>query len=74
MHVGPVAEDFRDLFGLGDGKTISTVDASGVTLAALKGLHQLVQDKDAEIAAMKQANESMAERLARLEALLLGDD
>lgn len=71
VHVGPVAEDFRDLFGLGDGKTISTVDASGVTLAALKGLHQIVQEKDAEIEAMKAANDRLAERLARLEAMLL---
>ncbi len=78
VHIGPVAEDFRDLFGLGDGKTISTVDASGVAFAALQGLHQKVQGlnqqvqaRDAEIAAMKAANEAMAERLARLEAMVL---
>ncbi len=71
LHIGPVAEEFQDLFGLGDGKTISTVDASGIAFAALQGLHQMVQDKDAEIAEMKKANDEMADRLARLEALVL---
>ena len=47
------------------------MDASGIAFAALQGLHQMVQDKDAEIAEMKQANDEMAERLARLEAMVL---
>jgi len=38
-HVGPVAEDFQALFGLGDGETISTVDALGVLMAGLQALH-----------------------------------
>lgn len=37
-HVGPVAEDFQRLFGLGDGETISTVDATGVLMAAVQAL------------------------------------
>ncbi len=37
-HIGPVAEDFKNAFDLGDGKTVSTVDASGIALAAIKGL------------------------------------
>lgn len=35
-HMGPMAEDFRDLTGLGDGKTIHVIDAVGVLLAGLK--------------------------------------
>jgi hypothetical protein len=38
MHVGPYAEDFRKEMKIGDGKTISVIDAVGVTLAAVKGL------------------------------------
>jgi membrane-associated phospholipid phosphatase len=38
-HVGPVAEDFQARFGLGDGETISTVDAVGVLMAAVQALH-----------------------------------
>lgn len=37
-------------FGLGaDDKTISTVDTTGVALAAIQGLHQLVREKDREL-------------------------
>jgi hypothetical protein len=56
-HVGPMAEDFQQMFDLGDGKTISTVDASGIALAAIQGLKQekdqQLAEKDAEIAALK---------------------
>ena len=52
-HFGPVAEDFQASFALGDGKTISTVDAQGVTMAAIKGLHQLVEARDSEIDALR---------------------
>ncbi len=38
VHVGPYAEDFRDAFGLGDGKEIAVVDAIGILMAAVKGL------------------------------------
>ncbi len=48
-HYGPVAEDFQAAFGLGDGKTISTIDSAGVAFAAIKGLHELVVQRDAEI-------------------------
>lgn len=38
-HMGPMAEDFHDAFGLGgDEHRISTVDADGVALAAIQGL------------------------------------
>ncbi len=48
-HYGPVAEEFQATFGLGDGKTISTIDSAGVAFAAIKGLHELVVERDAEI-------------------------
>jgi trimeric autotransporter adhesin len=54
-HVGPMAQDFMAAFHLGiDDKTISTMDEGGVALAAIQGLAQIVQEKDAEIAALKQ--------------------
>lgn len=38
-HVGPMAQDFRAAFGLGeDDRHIATVDEEGVALAAIKGL------------------------------------
>jgi hypothetical protein len=37
-HIGPYAEDFRELFGVGDGKTINVIDAIGVLMASVKAL------------------------------------
>lgn len=58
-HVGPTVEDFRSVFGLGtEGKYIFPMDVQGVTMAAVQGLYQLVQEKDAQIAELqKQMNE-----------------
>ena len=54
-HIGPMAQDFYAAFNVGpDDKHIATVDEGGVALAAIKGLHEVVKEKDAEIAAMKQ--------------------
>ena len=40
-HIGPVAQDFYALFGLGsDDKAISTVDPAGIALAAIQELHR----------------------------------
>jgi len=47
-HIGPMAQDFHAAFGTGqNNKTITTVDADGVALAAIQGLYQLVQDQRA---------------------------
>lgn len=35
-HIGPTAEDFRDIYGVGDGKTIHMVDYLGVIMGTLK--------------------------------------
>ena len=60
-HLGPMAQDFRAAFELGtDDRTIATVDENGVALAAIQGLHQLAQEKDARIAELER-------RIAQLE-------
>jgi len=64
-HVGPMAQDFRAAFGLGtDDKHIATVDADGVALAAIQGLNQRLNEKDAEIQELKRV-------VAELQAALL---
>ena len=46
-HIGPMAQDFYELFGLGkDNRSISTIDASGVALAAIKELHLKTMEID----------------------------
>jgi trimeric autotransporter adhesin len=53
-HLGPVAQDFKAAFDLGaDDKTIATVDADGVALAAIQGLNQKLEQKEDEIRALK---------------------
>lgn len=42
-HIGPMAEDFQQSFNIGDGKTISVIDAIGVLFAAVQGLGQRVE-------------------------------
>ncbi|MCL4178869.1 MAG: tail fiber domain-containing protein [Verrucomicrobia bacterium] len=66
-HLGPVAQDFHNAFGLGgDSRRITTVDADGVALAAIQGLHEILREKSERIAALEARN---AELLQRLEAL-----
>lgn len=68
-HLGPVAQDFHAFFGLGaDDKHIAPLDTAGVALTAIQGLHQLVQEKDSEIAALKKQNADVIARLESLEA------
>ncbi len=51
-HIGPVAEDFKEAFGLaGDGKSIPTVDADGVALAAIQGLNAKLEAENADLRA-----------------------
>lgn len=66
-HIGPMAQDFRAAFGLGaDEKHIATVDADGVALAAIQGLNEVVKEKDAEIALLKQRLESLEKAVSGL--------
>lgn len=37
-HIGPMAQDFQRIFGKGDGKSISVIDAIGTSLAMNKAL------------------------------------
>ena len=70
-RIGPVAQDFHAAFELGSNDTtIATGDESGVALAAIRGLHQLMQEKDAKIDAQARELGQLRERLSRIEALL----
>jgi hypothetical protein len=69
-HLGPMAQDFHTAFGLNgaDDTHIATVDESGVALAAIQGLNQKLNEKDAEIQDLKTQNDSLSQRLNELEA------
>lgn len=48
-HVGPYAEDFERLFGIGDGEQIFLMDGIGIALAAIKHLAGRVQDLEKQV-------------------------
>jgi hypothetical protein len=53
-HIGPMAQDFAAAFGVGeDDKYINLVDANGVTTAAIQALYRMVQEKEAQISALR---------------------
>jgi len=70
-HMGPMAEDFYAAFGLGDSERhITTIDADGVALAAIQGLYEMMQEKEAQIAAQQEQIEDLEARVAALEGLV----
>lgn len=66
-HAGPMAQDFHAAFGLGgDDKHITTVDADGIALAAIKGLGKELERKDATIARLEARLSALEVVLAKL--------
>jgi hypothetical protein len=63
-HIGPTAQDFRAAFNVGhDDKSIATVDADGVALAAIQGLNAKVESQAREIAELRRMLDALlAER------------
>jgi hypothetical protein len=54
-HLGPMAQDFAAAFGLGqDDRHIFPLDAAGVALAAIQGLHGLVQTQGAWLGSLER--------------------
>jgi hypothetical protein len=73
-HIGTFAQDFRAAFGLGDDdKSISTVDADGIAMAAIQGLNAKVEEQQREIAELServQKAETLAADVVALKATL----
>lgn len=75
-HIGPMAEDFYETFGVGsDARHIALNDSAGVALAAIQGLYRQLQGRNTQIEELvtlvKQKNnriEDLEKRLAALEA------
>lgn len=70
-HVGPTAQDFKAAFGLGhDDKSIGTIDADGVALAAIQGLNakleRTVAEQAGENARLRADLRALREEIANL--------
>lgn len=70
-HIGPMAQDFHSVFGLGEREDrIAPLDTSGVALAAVQGLQHEIAARDARIAELEARLERLdvvTQRLARMQ-------
>jgi hypothetical protein len=67
LHVGPTAEDFAAAFGLGNDKvSIATVDADGIALASIQGLHSMMREKDAMIVKLEAQSHAQQQQISEL--------
>ncbi len=63
-HLGPMAQDFRARFGLGnDDRTFFSVDAHGVALAAIQALDRRLTEQQQRIEKLERENRELARRL-----------
>ncbi|HEV7669242.1 MAG TPA: tail fiber domain-containing protein [Thermoanaerobaculia bacterium] len=63
-HLGPMAQDFHQAFGLGaDNRHIAPGDQAGVAFLALQGMNQVIAEKDRQVA-------DLAARVAKLEGMI----
>jgi hypothetical protein len=70
-HIGPVAQDFYSLFGLGnDNKSISSIDPSGVALVAIKELSKENKAMKEQIESYKSQLQTLQEEVEQIKAML----
>lgn len=73
-HVGPMAQDFYQAFGLGESDLlINTIDIDGVNMAGVKALDARTEAQAQRIEALEAEVTDLRARLERLEQLI-GDD
>ncbi|MFT5121911.1 MAG: hypothetical protein ACI97B_000536, partial [Verrucomicrobiales bacterium] len=62
-HVGPTSQDFKQAFGIGEEDThISSIDADGVALSAIKGLILQLREKEGQIEKLNEENSALRRR------------
>ena len=62
--MGPTARDFMAAFALGNSdKMIGMQDSDGVALAAIQGLHEMIQLKDREILELRDRLQAIEKKL-----------
>lgn len=70
-HLGPMAQDFKAAFGLGETDTgIASVDADGVALAAIQGLNMKLEAQQEQLRAKDARIQTLEQRIEKLELLL----
>lgn len=70
-HMGPMAQDFFDAFQLGGSRRhISSVDADGVAMAALQGLHTVHKEAQERVEGLRADAEELAKEVEQNERML----
>lgn len=66
-HIGPTAQDFQKVFGVGENdKSISTIDPSGIALAAIKELSKQNRELKDQNARLTKKLEDLAKKVEKL--------
>lgn len=60
----------RLFFSCTAAKPITAIDADGAALAPIRGLNEIVQEKDARINRLEQQDSNLADRLANLQEIV----
>jgi hypothetical protein len=68
-HMGPMAQDFKQTFGLGDtDRAYHAVDAHGVAFAAIQALKEIAEQQQRRIDRLEREKRALERRLRALEA------
>jgi hypothetical protein len=73
IHIGPMAQDFKQLFGLGvagDDKAIGTIDISGVAIAGVKGLIKKSEETEKSMQQQQAIIQNQQKQIDELKALV----
>ena len=63
-HIGPMAQDFNPLFGVGEYEdAISSIDSSGVALAAIQALDERSDEQTKRIAALEEQYDRLIDQI-----------
>jgi hypothetical protein len=64
-HMGPMAQDFKAAFGLGDtDRAYHSIDAHGVTIAAIQALYDISLEQSRKIQRLEEENEVLRRRMS----------
>jgi len=67
QHIGPMAQDFYRLFGVGSNNTtITTIDPDGISLAAIKALNLKLEQKNAKVEELQKQIDELKKMVQQL--------
>jgi hypothetical protein len=64
-HIGPMAQDFTAVFGVGDHHGINLADALGVAYASIQALNEMLLERAAAIRSLRRELKKIQSRLSK---------